>query len=47
MSPLAIYYVISKLPSDKQITFIKNNIKYIKENNKEIFLYDMLSPKSI
>ena len=28
MTPLTIYYIISKLPEDKQITFLKENIKY-------------------
>ena len=47
MSPLSVYYIISKLPEDKQITFIKENIKYIKENDDKIFLYTMMEPKSL
>ena len=27
MKPLSIYYIISKLPEEEQIKFIKNNIK--------------------
>lgn len=47
MTPLTIYYIISKLPEDKQITFLKENIKYIKEHDEEIFLYTMIAPKSL
>jgi len=47
MTPLSVYYIISKLSSDKQIEFIKENINYIKEHDEEIFLYNMLSPKSL
>lgn len=47
MTPLTIYYIISKLPEDKQITFLKENIKYIKEHDEEIFLYTMIVPKSL
>jgi len=47
MSPLSVYYIISKLPEEKQITFLKENIKYIKEHDKDIFLYTMLSPNAL
>jgi len=47
MFPLSVYYIISKLPEDKQITFLKENIKYIKEHDKEIFLYTMIAPRSL
>lgn len=47
MNPLSVYYIISKLPEDKQIILLKENIKYIKEHDKDIFLYTMLSPKSL
>ena len=47
MSPLSIYYIISKLPDERQIEFIQENINYIKENDEEIFLYKMLAPKSL
>lgn len=47
MTPLTVYYIISKLPEDKQITFFKENIKYIKEHDKDIFLYTMMAPRSL
>ena len=47
MSPLSIYYVISKLEDTKQIEFIKNNINYIKEHEEDIFLYNMQSPQAL
>ena len=47
MSPLAVYYIISKLSSDEQIFFIKNNIDFIKKNEKDIFLYTLVSPRSL
>ncbi|MGM9881613.1 MAG: hypothetical protein ACI31S_02075 [Bacilli bacterium] len=47
MNPLSIYYIISKLPEDKQITFMKDNIKYIKEHDNDIFLYTMIAPRSL
>ena len=47
MNPLSIYYIISKLPEEKQIDFLKENIKYIKKHDEDIFLYTMLSPKSL
>ena len=47
MTPLTVYYIISKLPEDKQIIFFKENIKYIKEHDKDIFLYTMMAPKSL
>lgn len=47
MTPLAIYYIISKLPEEKQVIFLKENIKYIKEHDKDIFLYTMISPRSL
>lgn len=47
ISPLSVYYIISKLPEAKQIEFLKNNINYIKENDEGIFLYNMLVPKSL
>ena len=30
VSPLSIYYIISKLPEERQIEFIQKNINYIK-----------------
>lgn len=47
MTPLTVYYIISKLSEDKQITFLKENIKYIKEHDKDIFLYTMMVPRSL
>lgn len=47
MSPFSIYHVISKLSDDEKIDFIKNNIEYIKEHEKDIFLYTMYAPKSL
>lgn len=47
MTPHAVYYIISKLPEEKQITFLKENIKYIKEHDKDIFLYTMIAPRSL
>lgn len=47
MSPLSIYYIISKLSEERQIEFLKENINYIKENDEDIFLYNMLVPKSL
>ncbi|MGM9876703.1 MAG: hypothetical protein ACI310_05710 [Bacilli bacterium] len=47
MNPLSVYFIISKLPEDKQIIFIKENIKYIKEHDEDIFLYTMLAPRSL
>ena len=41
MTPLTIYYIISKLPENRQIVFIKENIDYIKEKDEDIFLYNM------
>lgn len=45
--PLSIYYIISKLPEEKQIKFIKENIEYIKEHDEDIFLYTMYVPESL
>ncbi len=47
MSPLSIYYIISKLPEERQIEFLKENIDYIKQNDEDIFLYNMLAPQSL
>ncbi|MGN1379663.1 MAG: hypothetical protein ACI4XR_04665 [Bacilli bacterium] len=47
MTPLSVYYIISKLPEDKQIAFLKENIKYIKEHDKDIFLSTMIAPRSL
>ena len=47
MNPLSVYFIISKLPEEKQIRFLKENIKYIKEHDKDIFLYTMMAPRSL
>jgi len=47
LCPQSVYYIISKLPEDKQIEFFRENINYIKKNDEDIFLYHMLSPKSL
>ena len=46
-TPLTMYYIIKMLPENEKINFIKDNIKYIKENDEEIFLYTMCSPTSL
>ncbi len=47
VSLLSIYYIISKLPEERQIKFIQENISYIQKNDENIFLYNMLSPQSL
>lgn len=47
MSPLSIYSIISKLSEVRQIEIFKENINYIKEKDEDIFLYNMLAPKSL
>lgn len=47
MNPLSVYYIISKLSESEQINFIKENINYIREHDEDIFLYTLLSPKSL
>lgn len=47
MIPLSVYYIISKLPEEKQIKFIKENIDFIKKHDEDIFLYTLMSPKSL
>lgn len=47
ISPLSVYYIISKLSEERQIEFLKKNIHYIKENDEDIFLYNMLVPTSL
>lgn len=46
-SNLSIYFILTKLSTNEQIEFIKKNIVKIKENDEDIFLYNMLSPKSL
>ncbi len=47
MSPLSIFYIISKLSEERQIEFIRENINYIKENDEGIFLYNVIEPQSL
>lgn len=47
MNPLSVYYIISKLSESEQINFINENINYIREHDEDIFLYTLLSPKSL
>lgn len=47
MNNYSIHYIISKLSSKEQIDFIKNHLDYIKENDEEIFLYNLMCPKSL
>ena len=47
ISPLAVHYIISKLSSSEQIKFLKENIDYIREHDKDIFLYSLLCPRSL
>ena len=47
MNPFSVYFVISKLPEDKQIIFLQENIDYIREQDEEIFLYRFLGPNSL
>ena len=47
ISPLAVYYIISKLDSKKQIEFLRKNIDYIKKHDNEIFMYTLMSPNSL
>jgi hypothetical protein len=46
-SPLIMYYIISLLTESEKINFIKEHYNYIKENDEDVFLYDMLSPVSL
>lgn len=47
MNPHSIYTIITKLTPSEQIIFFKENIKYIKEKVEDIFLFDMMYPKSL
>ena len=35
MNPFSVYFVISKLPEDKQIIFLQENIDYIREQEQQ------------
>ena len=47
LTPFSLYYIIKQLEDDKRINFIKNNIEFIRQHDEEIFIYNMLSPKSL
>ncbi|MBQ8534821.1 MAG: hypothetical protein IJ463_03965 [Bacilli bacterium] len=47
ISPLAVHFIISKLSSSEQIKFLKENIDYIREHDKDIFLYTLMCPRSL
>ena len=47
LSPLTLYYIIKDLSSKEQIEFIRKNIDYIRKNDEDIFLYNMLAPSSL
>ena len=47
LNPLAVYFIISKLEEEEQITFIRENINYLRENAKDVFLFTMEVPKSL
>ena len=42
-----IYIMDLATKEEKQITFMKENIKYIREQDEDIFLYTMISPRSL
>ena len=46
-TPLTLYFIIIKLSDNEKVEFIKDNIDYIRENDEEIFIYNMLSPRSL
>lgn len=47
LSPLSIYYLIRFLNTDDKIKFLKENFPLIKENEDQIFLYNMESPRAL
>lgn len=47
LSPLTLYFIIKELSSKEQIEFIRKNIDYIRKNDEDIFLYNMLAPSSL
>lgn len=46
-TPLTMYFIITKLDDKKKIEFIKEHIDYIREHDEEVFIYNMLSPRSL
>ena len=47
LMPLTVYYIIKDLSDSDKITFLKDNINYIKEHDNEIFLYAFMAPPSL
>lgn len=47
MNPFSVYYIISKLSEENQVKFFRENINYIKEHDEEVFLYTLISPRSL
>ena len=47
LTPSGIYFVIKKLEGLKQSEFIKNNIERILQDDEDIFIYNMMAPKSL
>lgn len=45
--PHSFYYIISKLSESDQITFITEHITFIEDHDREIFLYQYMSPSSL
>ena len=47
MKPLSVYYILKELNDIEQINFIKQHLSYIRKNDRDVFLYNMWSPKSL
>lgn len=47
LNPLTVYFIISELKGNDQAEFIKENIEYIKKNDENIFIYNMMAPHSL
>ena len=47
LTPSGIYFVISKLKGNKQTEFIRNNIDRLLLDDEDIFIYNMMAPKSL
>ena len=47
LTPSGIYFVIKKLKGNTQTEFIKNNINRIIKDDEDIFIYNMMAPKSL
>ena len=40
-TPLTLYFIITKLDNKSKIEFIKEHIDYIRENDEEVFIYEL------